>query len=402
MNLFTVDDVLQQKMQDIRRALHRSPELSGQEKQTSILICQELDRLGIRYTAGLAGGTGIRAELGVENGPCIALRADMDALPVIEETGLDFSSKTEGVMHACGHDGHVAMLIGAAELLTTSNFVRELGGRIVLLFQPAEEAGSGAAAMIEDDCLKGVDMIFCGHIDTHHPIGYFLVDQGLICSYADPFTFVIHGRGGHAARPHEAVDAVVVGASLIINLQTMVSRMINPVYPGVITVGRIIAGSVHNVIASKAVLEGSVRSSHPDTREEILRRIQGVVKGLEEMSDAKIAFTRHDGLPAVINDPVSFLVAQKAAEEIVGSEQVVSQGAPSLGGEDFSFYQQRIPGTMIRFGAAKEYGVAGPSHSGSFDFDEGVLSYGARWLATVAVHGLQCLQQKQSLSVQNE
>ncbi|MCI5165201.1 MAG: M20/M25/M40 family metallo-hydrolase, partial [Candidatus Electrothrix sp. GM3_4] len=205
--------------------------------------------------------------------------------------------------------------------------------------------------------------------------------------------------GGCEARPHEAVDAVVVGANLVLNIQTMVSRMINPAHPGVITVGRIAAGTVHNVIAGKAVLEGTIRSTHPDTRTEIIKRMQSVIRGLEEMSKAEISFTLHQGLPAVVNDPVSCALARQAAEEVVGIEQVISQGSPSLGGEDFSFYQQKISGTMIRFGAAKDqrYQGTGPSHSGTFDFDEKVLGCGSRWLATVAVHGLRHLQNLQNL-----
>ncbi|CAK8714062.1 Amidohydrolase [Candidatus Electrothrix laxa] len=389
--MFTVTEEQEKKILETRRALHRHPELSYQEKKTSALIEKELERLGIPYTGGLAGGTGIRAELGKGTGPCVALRADMDALPVSEETGLAFASLQPGVMHACGHDGHTAMLLGAAELLARSTLLDEIDGRVVLLFQPAEEAGNGAAAMIADNCLQDVDMIFCGHIDTHHPVGHFCVDQGLICSYADPFVIEICGRGGHAARPHEAVDAVVVGASLVLNIQTMVSRMINLAHPGVITVGRIAAGAVHNVIADKAVLEGTIRSTHPDTRTQIIRRMQSVVRGLEEMCKAEISFTLNQGLPAVVNDPVSYALARQAAQEVVGIEQIVSQGSPSLGGEDFSFYQQEIPGTMIRFGAAKDRNTA-PSHSGAFDFDEKVLGCGSRWLATVAVHGTRYLQ----------
>jgi len=390
MDKFIVSAALQERMQETRRLLHRHPELACKEEETSRLIRNELDRLGISYASGLAG-TGIRAELGTGAGPCVALRADMDALPIAEETGLAFSSINPGVMHACGHDGHVAMLLGAAELLSENRLLEQIGGRIVLLFQPAEETGSGAAAMIRDNCLQDIDMIFCGHIDTHYPAGWLAVDQGLICASADPFTVAVRGQGGHAARPHEAVDAVVIGASFVINLQTMVSRMINPAYPGVVTVGRIEAGSAHNVIAGKAVLEGTVRSTHPDTREQILKRMKGLAAGLEAMCGAEIVLTLHDGLPAVNNDPVSFAVAKKAAKDVVGADKVVSQGFPSLGGEDFSFYQQHIPGSMIRFGAAKE-NKAGPSHSGSFDFDEKVLAYGSQWLAAAAVRGLQYLQ----------
>ncbi|MCI5158447.1 MAG: amidohydrolase [Candidatus Electrothrix sp. AUS1_2] len=394
--MFIVTEEQEQRILEIRRVLHRHPELAYQEKKTAALIGKELVRLGIPYTTGLAGGTGIRAELGKGTGTCVALRADMDALPVQEETGLAFASRQSGVMHACGHDGHTAMLLGAAELLSRSTVLAETGGRVVLLFQPAEESGNGAAAMIADNCLQDVEMIFGGHIDTHHPVGHLAVDQGLICSFADPFLIEICGQGGHAARPHEAVDAVVVGASLVLNIQTMVSRMINPAHPGVITVGKIAAGSVHNVIAGKAVLEGTIRSTHPGTRSRIIKRMQGVVRGLEEMCNARISFTLKQGLPAVINDPVSWALARKAAQEVVGADRVISQGFPSLGGEDFSFYQQQIPGTLIRFGAAKEPNTesnsVGPSHSGSFDFDEQVLSYGSRWLATVALHALHYLQ----------
>ncbi|HHB75063.1 MAG TPA: amidohydrolase, partial [Desulfobulbus sp.] len=222
-------------MQTVRRTLHRQPELAYREEQTASLIGDELDKLGIPYRQGLAGGTGICAEIGTntDSAPCVALRADMDGLPILEETGLPFSSTRPGVMHACGHDGHVAMLLGAAALLNTM----DLPGRVVLLFQPGEESGNGAAAMIEDQVLSGVDMIFAGHIDTHYPLGTITVDEGLICSYTDPFTIAIHGSGGHAARPHEAVDSVVVAANLVINMQTLISRRINPSHAAVVTVG---------------------------------------------------------------------------------------------------------------------------------------------------------------------
>ncbi len=375
-------------MQELRRTLHRHPELAYQEEQTSRLICQQLDRLGIDFTAGLAG-TGIRAELGTGFGPCVALRADMDALPIDEETGLEFSSENSGVMHACGHDGHVAMLLGAAELLLK----HKIAGRVVLLFQPAEESGNGAAAMIDANCLLDVDMVFSGHIDTHYPVGFLTVDRGLICSYTDPFTIHIHGQGGHAAKPHEAVDAIVVAAGLVMNMQTLISRRINPAHAAVVTVGRFEAGTVHNVIAEKAILEGTIRSAHPETRERIISGLNRVIRGAAEMCNADIVLTLHDGLPAVINDEFSYAVAREAAVDVVGDDHVSSQGFPSLGGEDFSFYQQQIPGCMIRYGAEMKQG-GGPAHSSRFDFDENVLSYGAGWLAAVAVHGLKHLQEK--------
>ncbi len=384
--MINVDPRTYKRMQELRRDLHRHPELAYQEEETSRLICRELDRMGIVYTRGLAG-TGIRAELGTDTGPCIALRADMDALPINEETGLEFSSLNQGVMHACGHDGHVAMLIGAAQSLSG----QKINGRIVLLFQPAEESGNGAAAMIAANCLHDVDMIFSGHIDTHYPVGKLTVDKGLICSYTDPFTITVHGQGGHAAKPHETVDAIVVASNLVMNLQTLVSRQINPAHAAVVTVGHFSAGSVHNVIAETATLEGTIRSAHPETRERIIRGLKRVIRGAAEMCNARITLKLHKGLPAVVNDERSYTVAREAAIAVVGVNNVFSQRDPSLGGEDFSFYQQRIPGCMIRFGAAVDAG-AGPAHSSRFDFDENVLSYGADWLAAVALHGLKHLQ----------
>lgn len=369
-------------MEDLRQTLHKYPELAYQEHLTAATICNELQSLGISYTSGI-GKTGIRAEIGDDSGPCIALRADMDALPVLEQTSLDYSSVHEGIMHACGHDGHVAMLLGAARILSREDFK----GKVVLLFQPAEESGNGAAAMINEGCLTDVDMIFCGHIDTHCPVGVFSVDKGLICSYVDPFTLNITGTGGHAAKPHEAVDAVVVAASLIMNMQTLVSRRINPVLPAVVTVGKIHAGTTHNIIAETAVLEGTIRSGHSDTRVQILREFERILKGAGEMYDARIDLTPHDNLPAVINDPESYKIARQAAVAVVGAENVLSPGIPSLGGEDFSFYQQKIPGCMIRFGAYKKN--SGAAHSSLFDFDEAVLPYGACWLAKAALYALE-------------
>ncbi len=378
-------------MCDIRRALHRVPELAYKEKQTSALIARQLDTLGIPYQLGLAGGTGIRAEISGGNGrgATVALRAYMDGLPITEETGLPFSSTRSGIMHACGHDGHVAMLLGAAALLKDM----DLPGTVVLLFQPAEESGNGAAAMIEDQVLTGVDMIFSGHIDTHYPVGEITVDEGLICSYTDPFTIAIHGSGGHAARPHEAVDSVVVACNLVMNMQTLISRQINPSHAAVVTVGRMEAGTVHNVIAEHAVLEGTIRSAHRETRERILQGLERVILGAADMCNAEIRLKFFDSLPAVINDMQATAIARAAAVAVVGDKRVVSQGQPSLGGEDFSFYQQRIPGCMVRFGGRREDGAVGPAHSARFDFDEELFRYGASWLAHVARHALKSLEE---------
>jgi len=382
-----VSPALLARMREIRRQLHRLPELAYQEEQTSALVARSLDELNVAYQQGLGGGTGIRAEIGPGCGPCVALRADMDALPIEEQTGLEFASQRPGVMHACGHDGHVAMLLGAASLLGNL----ELPGRVVLIFQPAEEAGNGAAAMIEDRVLEGVDMIFAGHIDTHYAPGIITVDEGLICSYTDPFTISVRGRGGHAARPHEAVDSVVVACNLVVNMQTLVSRRIDPLHAAVVTVGRLQAGSVHNVIAETALLEGTVRSADRETRRRIIQGMERMIQGAADMCSAEIELNFIDGLPAVINDGRAAAIARRSACTVTGPEKVISQGLPSLGGEDFSFYQEQVPGCLVRFGAALVGGRAGPAHSSRFDFDEQVLAVGASWLARVALEALQDL-----------
>ncbi|BCO08467.1 peptidase M20 [Desulfolithobacter dissulfuricans] len=374
-------------MREIRRSLHRYPELAYQEERTGRRIVEELDRLGVKWRGGFAS-TGIVAEIGQGGDtPCVALRADMDALPITEETGVSFASTRPGVMHACGHDGHVAMLLGTAALLRD----QELPGRVRLLFQPAEESGNGAARMIDDGALDGVDMIFGGHIDTHYPVGRFTVDQGLVCSYTDPFVIRIHGQGGHAARPHEAIDSVVVASNLVMSLQTLISRQIDPAQAAVITVGRFVAGTVHNVIAEHALLEGTIRSAHPGTRERILSGIRRVIQGFGEMCNASIELEFFGHLPAVINDETATAIARHAADRVVGTDNVISQGHPSLGGEDFAFYQQRIPGCLVRFGGACTTRETGPAHSSRFDFDEAVLGLGAAWLAEVARAGLHSL-----------
>lgn len=378
-------------LREVRQALHRFPELAFREEQTASLVSAQLTRLGIPHAAGIAG-TGIVAEIegpapDQAEGLCVALRADMDGLPLQEETGLPFASVNPGVMHACGHDGHMAMLLGAAALLQSDR----PPGKVRLLFQPAEEEGNGAEKMIQEGALNGARMIFGGHIDIHFPTGVITVDSGLICSFTDPFTVTIHGRGGHAAWPHEAIDSVVVAGNLIMTMQTLVSREIDPVYPAVVTVGRVQAGTAHNVIAEKAIIDGTIRSAQPETRQRILRGLQRIIQGVAAMSGAEISLQLLAGLPALINDREAAAIARQAAVGTVGGGNVVSQGRPSLGGEDFAFYLDRIPGCMVRFGAGFEENQPGRAHSGRFDFNEDVLEIGASWMARAAVLGLQRL-----------
>jgi len=375
-------------MQDIRRTIHQYPELANQEHRTQRYICEKLQELGIPFRIeGLH--TGVVATIGAaasENavGPCVALRADLDALPVDEKTGLTFASRLPGLMHACGHDGHVAMLLGAAAMLQHV----ELPGSVILLFQPAEESGEGALAMIEDGAFAGVQAIFSGHIDRHFQVGQIAAESGLICAYTDKFEIKVCGRGGHAARPHETIDAIVVASLLVMSIQTLVSREINPSYPTVVSVGRFSGGSAYNVIAEEAILEGTIRATHPEIRAQIIDGLQRMVRAMDGLYNAKTTIHFRDGLPPVINHPVAARLARKAAKKVVGKEGVVKQRHPSLGGEDFAYFLQKVPGCLVRFGAGHPELANIPAHSPYFDFDEGVLPIGAAFLAQVAWQAL--------------
>jgi len=366
-------------MVDIRRHLHTYPETSYDEYRTASFIEAKLSELGLSSTGGHAG-TGVIAEIGDATENCVALRADMDALPIDEQTGLSYSSVHQGVMHGCGHDGHVAMLLGAAALLKKQGAGK---GRVKLIFQPAEEHGNGAAQLVREGVLDGVKAIFGGHIDTHFKTGEITVDEGLICAYADPFMIKVTGRGGHAARPHEGSDAVVAAASLVMIAQTLVSREVDPNKSLVITIGSFQAGTVHNIIAGQAVLQGTVRSTDEEYREKTISGLRRIVHSIESMYDVHTEIVFEQGLPAVINSSAATEIARAAAYDDTGVDKVISQGYPSLGGEDFSFYQQRTEGCLVRFGAMPEK-IAGPAHSPTFDFDENCLKIGAAWLCSAA------------------
>ncbi|MBU1232566.1 MAG: amidohydrolase [Proteobacteria bacterium] len=371
-------------MRTIRQHLHQNPELAFQEFKTAAYVCEKLSELGIRSQPGMAG-TGVLAEIGTaKNDRIVGLRADMDALPIKEKTGLPFASEIAGCMHACGHDGHMAMLLGAAALLGKM----DLPGRVRFIFQPAEENGNGAEKMIEEGVADGLDAIFAGHIDTHYPTGSITVDEGIICAYADPFIIRLRGSSGHAARPHEAKDSIVAAAGLITALQSLVSREVDPNHAAVVTIGHVQAGETHNVIAEEAILEGTIRSTHPEARSRLLAGLERMVMGSSSLYAVTADLEFPDFLPAVINSASAAKVARKAAVAVTPEKSVFSQGPSSLGGEDFSFYLQKVNGCLVRFGAHVSADT-GPAHSSTFDFDEAVLSTGAAWYARVAMEFLQ-------------
>ena len=371
---------LYEQIVDFRRDLHLNPELSNEEFRTQGKITDYLDDLGVSYRK--AAGTGIIAEFPgeMEDAPRIVLRADTDALPIIEETGLPFASQNHGVMHACGHDGHTSMLLGAASLIAGDDNRRI---PIRLLFQPAEEKADGAKDMIADGALDNAAMIFGGHIDRHYPLGTIIVSEGVVNASSDKFTITIDGKGGHAARPHETIDAVVVGSLLVMALQTIVSREVNPAHPSVVTVGRFEAGSAHNVISAQAKLSGTIRSQDQTVREMLQKSIHRISSSIGQLHGANVQVRIEEGTPAVVNPQNMAKLCRKAAKQVVPREDVRELEIANMGGEDFGDYMQHIPGCYVRFGSIIPEHTPYPAHSSKFDFDERVLGIGAAYYHAV-------------------
>jgi amidohydrolase len=377
----SIGDALFARLVELRRALHRHPELSGNETRTAAAVCAFLDDLGIRYRAQVAG-SGVIAEIpGPAGVPCVVLRADMDALPIQEETGLDFASAQPGVMHACGHDGHTAMVLGAAALLAKD---QALPAPVRLLFQPSEEKGTGALAMIDAGALDGAGMIFGGHLDRHYPPGVVVVTDGAVNASSDNFRIEITGQGAHGARPHESIDAVVVGSLMIMALQTIVSREIDPSRPSVVSVGLFQAGTAPNVIAGRAVLEGTVRAQDREVRQQLSASIKRIAESIAQLHGAMITITVSHGTPPLVNTAEMAELAREAARLAVGATNVVPLKTANMGAEDFSFYLERLPGAYVRFGGQVEGREGFPAHSSKFDFDERALAAGAAYFQAVA------------------
>ncbi|GAX63012.1 metal-dependent amidase/aminoacylase/carboxypeptidase [Candidatus Scalindua japonica] len=376
-----VSKELFQHMVRIRREIHMYPELGYQEENTATIITRELKRLGIEATTGI-GKTGVIGRINKSNdtGPVVALRADMDALAIQEETGLEFSSKTEGVMHACGHDGHVAMLIGAASLLKESLQT----GSVLLVFQPAEEGGGGAQKIMESGLLVKAEAIFACHLDRHYKTGKLVVQAGTISAFTDRFDITITGKGGHAAQPHDAVDAIVVASLIVMSLQTIVSREVNPLYPSIVSVGRIEGGSVPNAVAEKAKLSGTIRTTDTQIRDQIMSGITRIVDAAGTLHNAKVSVNFTMGYPSVINTVEESEIAKTAVINSIGHNALVDTKFACMGGEDFSYYLEKIPGCLVRLGSQKKGLECIPAHSSTFDFDEDALGIGAAFLAEAA------------------
>ncbi len=367
----------------IRRDLHAQPELAFQEHRTAAIVAERLRALGVETHTGI-GGTGVVGIVpGGHDGPTIMLRADMDGLPMPEENDVPYVSRNSGVTHACGHDAHVAMLLGAARLLRES--ASEIHGRIALVFQPAEEGGGGAKAMIEDDLFErfGIERAYGLHVVTMLPSGVFGLRPGPLMAAVDSFDLVVEGHGGHGAMPHFSVDPVVVAADVVGALQRVVSREIDPVEPAVVTVGAINGGTTYNVIPPRVALKGTIRTMSAATRDTMEERIRRIAEHTCASAKASCSLEWHPSYPVTENDPreAAFLRETLAAE--FGAERVL-EIPPVMGSEDFSYYAQRVPACFYFLGAGNE-AHRFPNHHPAFDIDESAMAAGIAAHVTVAL-----------------
>lgn len=363
----------------LRRHLHAHPELSGQEQQTAALVAGELRALGWRVREAV-GRTGVLAELGPEGPgvPLVALRVDMDALPVEERTGVAWASTRQGLMHACGHDLHSAVGLGVARLLAP--LAAQLSGRIRLLFQPAEETAEGAAWMVADGAMEGVDALFGLHVFPSLAVGSIGVRTGSLTAAAGELEVEVLGEGGHGARPHQSTDAIWIAARVVSGLQEAISRRLDALHPVVVSFGRIEGGKAYNVIADHVRLLGTVRCLDLEVHARLPGWIENTVQALCQGHGGQARVRYRCIAPPVKNDgPLTQLLAE-AATHLLGRDQVIWLEQPSLGAEDFAQLQGDTPATMFRLGVAGPNGCT-PLHSNSFDPDEGALAVGVKVLA---------------------
>jgi amidohydrolase len=379
-------DALAVEMVKWRREIHRHPELGFEEHRTAALVAKELQALGLEVSTGVArtGVVGVlRAASPRAEG--MLLRADMDALPIEEAGRSDFRSEVSGLMHACGHDGHTAMLLGAAGLLARRR--EQLPRHVTFCFQPAEEGQGGAREMIAEGVLAAGEAAtaFALHLWTPFPAGTVHVRPGPIMASSDEFHAALIGRGGHGAQPHLAVDPIVAASHAVLALQSVVSRFTDPLEPAVVTVGTFRAGHASNVIPAEATLEGTMRSLGETVRARLHERVRETLEGAARAGGCELRYALHPGYPAVVNDAHSVERVRRAGAEVFGEANLV-EPAPLMAAEDFSYFLREVPGAFVLLGAGNDrLGLTAPHHSPEFDFDESVLPRGAELLARLAL-----------------
>jgi len=368
-----------------RRHLHQHPELSWQEKETAAFIRKFLAPLNleIRTTDNLHATVAIIR--GAKPGPTVGLRADIDALPITEQSDIPYRSKNVGCMHACGHDGHTAVLLGATKIL--AELRHELRGTIICAFQPAEEHNGGGKALLDSNLLDGhkIDAFFALHAWPYLPVGTIGIKRGAMMAAIDDFEVVIHGKSGHAAHPLAAIDPVLISAHVITAVQSLVTRERHGADPAVISVTMIHGGTADNVIPAEVRLGGTIRTLQAETRERMNRRFTELVQGIAQSFGGRAEVMLDPGYPSLVNDDRMVDLVEKVATEIVGASKVVELKEPSMGGEDFSYYLQKYPGAMFRLGT----GPAPSLHSDMFNFNDDALETGMMMMASLAMRVLE-------------
>ncbi len=365
----------------LRTDLHRHPELAFKEVRTSARLEQEIAAckpVEIKHVAE----TGIVARIRGRNpkAPVVAIRGDIDALPILEETGLDYASVNNGVMHACGHDVHASWTIGAARLLAA----KPAEGDVLVILQPAEEIGAGAERILASGALDGVAAIFGGHVDRRFAVGQVVAQEGPVAASADTYDITLKGVGAHAARPHEGRDPIVALGALITALQSIVARRVNPSDSAVVTIGKVNAGTAHNIIPNTATLSGTLRAITPQTRQLLHEEVQQIARGVASAHGIDTDIQMNWNSPPIVNPPQQTEWAREATTKVLGADGVVPMNFLNMGGEDFAFYMEKIPGCFIRIGAREEGGEVIPAHSPRFYAAEEAIFVGAAVLAECA------------------
>ena len=371
-----------------RRAIHRHPELAYHERATSALVADRLEALGVPLRTGV-GGTGVVGLIeGGRPGRTVLLRADMDALPIQEASEHEFRSERPGVMHACGHDAHTAILLSTARLLCDRR--SQLPGTVKLMFQPAEEGGAGAVRMIEDGVLENpsVEAAFMLHVSHAHYVGNVATAPGPVLAGADAFRITVRGQGGHASRPQFSVDPIVIAAQIVSTLQSLVSRETAPYESAVLTLGSLHAGTAHNVIPDQAVIEGTIRAYDDALMARLERRVEQVATGVAGAMRATATAEFEMRYPPTVNDAAMAELLQGAARKVLGQEAVLDAD-PNFAAEDFSFVLQRVPGAVLSLGVRRqEWEEPRPVHTPRFDLDEQALPIGVACMTSVALEFL--------------
>lgn len=378
-----IAESLAPRLVEIRRHIHANPELSGQEYQTAAYIAGVLSSCGLSVQEAV-GKTGVKGELAGKGSDrrILAIRADMDALPIQERTDLDFASRKPGIMHACGHDVHATVGLGVAMVL--SRLSEPLQGKIRFLFQPAEEIAQGASWMIREGVMRDVSAVLGLHVFPSIPARSIGVRYGALTAAADDLEIFIQGESGHGARPHEAIDAIWIASQVITTLQQAISRTQNPLRPIVLTIGQISGGRAPNVIADQVRMAGTVRSLHPETHAHLPEWIESLVTNVCSTYNAKCQVNYRRGVPSVQNDQFLTRLVEEAGLEAWGQDRVLILSEPSMGAEDFSLYLQQAPGTMFRLGVGSPNLLNPPLHHPEFLVDESAILTGVITLAYAA------------------